>query len=79
VLDVPTGTVKSRCARGRARLLPLLTHLRPESAGGGEERGEGRNRTRGTSVPPAAGPPTAGPRDTGPSDSAAVKGGGGRA
>ncbi|MFD8301812.1 RNA polymerase sigma factor SigM [Streptomyces sp. NPDC059690] len=79
VLDVPTGTVKSRCARGRARLLPLLTHLRPESAGGGKEPGEERNRTQGTSVPPAAGPPTAGPRDTGPSDPAAVKGGGGRA
>jgi len=83
VLDVPTGTVKSRCARGRARLLPLLTHLRPETAGGRKEQGEGRNRTQGTSVPPAAGPPTAGPRDTGPdtgpSDSAAVKGGGGRA
>jgi RNA polymerase sigma-70 factor (ECF subfamily) len=28
VLSVPTGTVKSRCARGRARLLPLLSHLR---------------------------------------------------
>ncbi|MFJ9905347.1 RNA polymerase sigma factor SigM [Streptomyces sp. NPDC101152] len=79
VLDVPTGTVKSRCARGRARLLPLLTHLRPESAGSGKEQGEGRNRPQGTSVPPAAGSPTAGPRDTGPSDSAAVKGGGGRA
>ncbi|WP_079074730.1 RNA polymerase sigma factor SigM [Streptomyces atriruber] len=82
VLDVPTGTVKSRCARGRARLLPLLTHLRtgpPPGDGDGSE-GEsrkprsGRNRTQGTSVPPAAGP-----RDTGPSDSAAVKGGGGRA
>ncbi|MGW2723651.1 RNA polymerase sigma factor SigM [Streptomyces sp. NPDC001492] len=83
VLDVPTGTVKSRCARGRARLLPLLTHLRPENAGGSKEQGEGRNRTQGTSVPPAAGPPTAGPHDrgpdNGPSDSAAVKGGGGRA
>ncbi|MEU6990794.1 RNA polymerase sigma factor SigM [Streptomyces sp. NPDC046465] len=83
VLDVPTGTVKSRCARGRARLLPLLTHLRTESPpgkgdGGNDEGskkpGSGRNRTQGTSVPPAAGP-----RDTGPSDSAAVKGGGGRA
>ncbi|KMS74644.1 RNA polymerase sigma factor SigM [Streptomyces viridochromogenes] len=84
VLDVPTGTVKSRCARGRARLLPLLTHLRPESAGGGKDSGERRNRTQGTSVPPAAGPhptgpPATDPRDTGPSDSAAVKGGGGRA
>jgi len=28
VLEVPTGTVKSRCARGRARLVPLLAHLR---------------------------------------------------
>ncbi|QOV37111.1 RNA polymerase sigma factor SigM [Streptomyces ferrugineus] len=84
VLDVPTGTVKSRCARGRARLLPLLTHLRPESADGGKDPGERRNRTQGTSVPPAAGPPAKGPqapdpRDNGPSDSAAVKGGGGRA
>jgi len=81
VLDVPTGTVKSRCARGRARLLPLLTHLRPERAV--KDSGDRRNRTQGTSVPPAAGPRAAGqdtePRDNGPSDSAAVKGGGGRA
>lgn len=83
VLDVPTGTVKSRCARGRARLLPLLTHLRTGprkqrgDSGDGQEGKKSdpeRNRTQGTSVPPAAGP-----RDAGPSDSAAVKGGGGRA
>lgn len=75
VLDVPTGTVKSRCARGRARLLPLLTHLRRDSKGDGDNTSSdgGRNRTQGTSVPPA------GPQDTGPSNSAAVKGGGGRA
>ncbi|MGW1953588.1 RNA polymerase sigma factor SigM [Streptomyces sp. NPDC001920] len=83
VLEVPTGTIKSRCARGRARLLPLLTHLRPESAREGEDTGQRRNRTQGASVPPAAGPPAPGQatdsRDTGPSDSAAVKGGGGRA
>ncbi|WP_328513668.1 RNA polymerase sigma factor SigM [Streptomyces mirabilis] len=81
VLDVPVGTVKSRCARGRARLLPLLTHLRADngSGGGGNKSGGGRNRTQGASVPPAAGPHDAGPRDAGPSDSAAVKGGGGRA
>jgi RNA polymerase sigma-70 factor (ECF subfamily) len=36
VLDVPTGTIKSRCARGRAKLAPLLGHL--------------RNRRDGTSV-----------------------------
>ncbi|MCW7941868.1 RNA polymerase sigma factor SigM [Streptomyces hygroscopicus] len=75
ILDVPTGTVKSRCARGRARLLPLLTHLRTESGGeDGKKSDGGRNRGRGASVPPAAGP-----REAGPSDSAAVKGGGGRA
>ncbi|MFJ2779075.1 RNA polymerase sigma factor SigM [Kitasatospora sp. NPDC087315] len=28
LLGVPVGTVKSRCARGRARLLPLVRHLR---------------------------------------------------
>ena len=28
VLDISPGTVKSRCARGRARLLPRLAHLR---------------------------------------------------
>ncbi|MGW1722602.1 RNA polymerase sigma factor SigM [Streptomyces sp. NPDC002306] len=79
VLDVPTGTVKSRCARGRARLLPLLTHLRPERAGHSGHQGEGRNRAQGTSVPPAAGPHDAASRDPGSGDSAAVKGGGGRA
>ncbi|WP_329162327.1 RNA polymerase sigma factor SigM [Streptomyces sp. NBC_01717] len=71
ILDVPTGTVKSRCARGRARLAPLLVHLRSE----GREAGElspGRNRTRRASVPPASGP-----SDTGTSDPAGVKGGGG--
>jgi RNA polymerase sigma-70 factor (ECF subfamily) len=30
VLDVPVGTVKSRCARGRHRLSALLGHLRGE-------------------------------------------------
>ncbi|MFE9553770.1 RNA polymerase sigma factor SigM [Streptomyces sp. NPDC006692] len=73
MLDVPTGTVKSRCARGRARLVPLLTHLRGDAGGSGESGG-GRNRTPGTSVPPASGT-----HNAGPSDSAAVKGGGGRA
>lgn len=72
ILDVPTGTVKSRCARGRARLLPLLTHLRTETGDGARPK-DRRNRTPGTSVPPASRP-----QDTGPSDSAAVKGGGGR-
>lgn len=50
ILEVPAGTVKSRCARGRARLLPLVRHLRPDGSPGDHE---GRNRTQGASVPPA--------------------------
>ncbi|MER6609183.1 RNA polymerase sigma factor SigM [Streptomyces sp. NPDC000927] len=73
ILDVPTGTVKSRCARGRARLAPLLTHLRDGGVGTAGPTVE-RNRTPRASVPPASGP-----KDTGPSDPAAVKGGGGQA
>ncbi|QHC30357.1 RNA polymerase sigma factor SigM [Streptomyces sp. HF10] len=95
ILDVPTGTVKSRCARGRARLLPLLAHLRPgrgtegsrgteedRGAGAGrgtEEIGSGRNRVEGTSVPSAAGASDASLPYAGPTDSAVAKGGGGRA
>jgi RNA polymerase sigma-70 factor (ECF subfamily) len=57
VLDISVGTVKSRCARGRARLLPHLEHLR---AGGGEkdprtEEGFSRNRTATGSVSPGQG------------------------
>lgn len=37
ILGVAEGTVKSRCARGRARLAVLLGHLRP-AAGGGRHR-----------------------------------------
>ncbi|MFE9885695.1 RNA polymerase sigma factor SigM [Streptomyces scopuliridis] len=73
VLGVPTGTVKSRCARGRARLLPMLTHLRGATRDN-SGLGGGRNRTPGASVPPASEP-----RDPGPSDPAGVKGGGGHA
>lgn len=79
ILDVPTGTVKSRCARGRARLLPLLTHLRPDGTAESRKQGEGRNRTQGPPVPPAAGRHHKGPPDPGSNDPAAVKGGGGRA
>ncbi|GGP03079.1 RNA polymerase sigma factor SigM [Nonomuraea glycinis] len=34
VLSVPSGTVKSRCARGRAKLAPILSHLRNRSDSG---------------------------------------------
>jgi RNA polymerase sigma-70 factor, ECF subfamily len=56
ILGVPTGTVKSRCARGRARLLPLLSHLRTESAKhhsatmDNAAASGGRNRAEGASV-----------------------------
>ena len=42
VLGVPTGTVKSRCSRGRARLAVALGHL--------------RNRPEPSAVPPATAP-----------------------
>ncbi|MEV1006235.1 RNA polymerase sigma factor SigM [Streptomyces sp. NPDC049881] len=64
ILEAPVGTVKSRCARGRARLLPLLRHLRPRP---GPPVGEGRNRSKGPSVPP--------PRNAG--ETGAMQGGGG--
>ena len=37
ILGVSAGTVKSRCARGRARLLPYLSHLRTRSLDGGNQ------------------------------------------
>ncbi|MGK5532314.1 RNA polymerase sigma factor SigM [Streptomyces sp. URMC 129] len=62
ILETPVGTVKSRCARARARLLPLLRHLRPQAAQDPPER----NQAPGTSVPP--------PRDQGETET--VRGGG---
>jgi RNA polymerase sigma-70 factor (ECF subfamily) len=46
ILDTSPGTVKSRCARARARLLPHLAHLHG-------------NRSPGQSVSPAQGGDTA--------------------
>jgi RNA polymerase sigma-70 factor, ECF subfamily len=53
VLGVPVGTVKSRCARGRARLLPLLSHLRT-SHSGDEGAGRGRNQAEEGPVKPTS-------------------------
>jgi RNA polymerase sigma-70 factor (ECF subfamily) len=39
ILGTTVGTVKSRCARGRARLAPLLIHLQPDSSGTGRNPG----------------------------------------
>jgi RNA polymerase sigma-70 factor, ECF subfamily len=38
ILRCPTGTVKSRCSRGRARLLPLLADLGPAEPTAGATR-----------------------------------------
>ncbi|MGW4898168.1 RNA polymerase sigma factor SigM [Kitasatospora sp. NPDC004240] len=75
LLGVPVGTVKSRCARGRARLLPLVRHLREDGPApdggapgdgvrGGAVRGGGPRDdvSRETSAGrPAAAPPRGNP------------------
>jgi RNA polymerase sigma-70 factor, ECF subfamily len=49
VLGVSEGTVKSRCARGRARLLPRLAHLSPAARSDSQDR----NQSSGARVLPA--------------------------
>ena len=49
ILSTSTGTVKSRCARARARLLPHVAHLRADA---GSKDG---NRSASQSVSPARG------------------------
>jgi RNA polymerase sigma-70 factor (ECF subfamily) len=59
ILSVSEGTVKSRCARGRARLLPRLAHLRPGLAPGHAPASPpgraARNRSAAPDVLPAQG------------------------
>ena len=59
MLEVPSGTIKSRCARGRAKLVPLLAHLRgdPGVAGGPDPGQEPRNPTGADRVEPPMNPP----------------------
>ncbi|MGH3192158.1 MAG: RNA polymerase sigma factor SigM [Streptosporangiaceae bacterium] len=49
ILETSPGTVKSRCARARARLLPYVAHLR------GDGGATGGNRSASESVSPAQG------------------------
>ncbi|MCT2589228.1 RNA polymerase sigma factor SigM [Streptomyces sp. N2-109] len=51
LLDVAVGTVKSRCARGRARLLPMISHLRRDGmpADGTQQHSNPRDDDRGGS------------------------------
>jgi RNA polymerase sigma-70 factor (ECF subfamily) len=62
ILEVPTGTIKSRCARGRARLAVLLADLdpRPEA-----EAGPGGTRVV-TDASHSGDPPTGGPPEAPP-------------
>jgi RNA polymerase sigma-70 factor (ECF subfamily) len=65
VLGVAPGTVKSRCARGRARLLPLLAHLRGRSPSGPVAAGDG-TRPPGNRAPAGRVSPSEGGGDPGP-------------
>jgi RNA polymerase sigma-70 factor, ECF subfamily len=40
ILGCAVGTIKSRCARGRAKLLPLLRHLRSPDPSGNPATGQ---------------------------------------
>jgi RNA polymerase sigma-70 factor (ECF subfamily) len=57
VLEISVGTVKSRCARGRARLLPHLEHLRGGGGTGNQdtEAEDSRNHAATGSVSPGQG------------------------
>jgi RNA polymerase sigma-70 factor (ECF subfamily) len=52
VLGVSAGTVKSRCSRGRARLVPHLAHLR-QPRGSDPAARQRRNRSGTASVEPS--------------------------
>ncbi|MDG4834741.1 RNA polymerase sigma factor SigM [Solwaraspora sp. WMMD1047] len=60
MLDVAEGTVKSRCARGRARLAGVLGHLRPARAvpaPAGKPSAGGAPASRAAGKPPAGAVP----------------------
>ncbi len=64
ILEVPVGTVKSRCARGRARLAVLLAELGPEAGVPPDARlREPAVDSRGTVQPAAASHPGDPPQD----------------
>jgi RNA polymerase sigma-70 factor, ECF subfamily len=55
LLQCPAGTVKSRCSRGRAKLVPLLQHLRNPDHDAGVQPGSTASAAR-PSTPPAEPP-----------------------
>jgi RNA polymerase sigma-70 factor, ECF subfamily len=73
ILECPTGTVKSRCSRGRARLAGLLGHLGPVGppdqviAPAPEPRARPQHApASGTDPPATPSKTTSGPRDVAP-------------
>ena len=68
ILEAPSGTIKSRCARGRARLAVLLSDLGPETgttpadaaSHPGDPRGGAREHTSGDSRGQPPGDPAPG-------------------
>ena len=54
ILGVASGTIKSRCARGRARLLPLVSHLRGDGDVAGAGSRSGNEPVAGARNQPAA-------------------------
>lgn len=56
ILDCPSGTVKSRCARGRAKLVPLLAHLRNPSPTEDVISGPSNDRAAGLTTDPTQHP-----------------------
>jgi RNA polymerase sigma-70 factor, ECF subfamily len=65
ILGVSEGTVKSRCARGRARLLPRLAHLRQPGAPGPPGPLNGPRPAAGPGSPAAGRPGDARPQAPG--------------
>jgi RNA polymerase sigma-70 factor (ECF subfamily) len=61
ILNVAEGTVKSRCARGRARLAALLGHLHA----GGRDAGDTRPTTGNRNATPGVGSTRTGPVEGG--------------
>jgi RNA polymerase sigma-70 factor (ECF subfamily) len=61
ILECPTGTVKSRCSRGRVRLAALLAHLAPQPPA--PAASVTSPRPRGRAVPSSGTDPPSGPSD----------------
>ncbi|WP_377270372.1 RNA polymerase sigma factor SigM [Peterkaempfera sp. SMS 1(5)a] len=74
MLGVPVGTVKSRCARGRARLLPMLKHLRAAQDDTSQAVSRETSRTVSRETSPPSGAPIPGGRRRG--ESGNLQGGG---